>query len=148
MKVIVSTYTKQSHRYIKPYSGNTAYKWNTIDSIGLLYSLAPYRHTTVLVNKLVCLSHVFITSIRFRYSTYLFKRNPLFFFPESRYKFTQPSPPVSWWWWWWVTALILSLFGVLQLLITKSTSWLGAEELGDDITGSLSYKYYQILKTT
>jgi hypothetical protein len=75
----------------------------------------------------------------------LFKRNPLFFFPESKYKFTEPSPPVSWWW---VTALILSLFGVLQLLITKSTSWLGAEELGDDITDSLSYKYHQILKIT
>jgi hypothetical protein len=37
---------------------------------------------------------------------------------------------------------------VLQLLITKSAPRLGAEELGDDITESLSYKYYQILKTT
>jgi hypothetical protein len=147
MKVIVSVYTKQRHRYIKPYSGNTAYKWNTTDSIGLLYSLASYRLTTVLLNILVSPSHVFLTSIRFRYSTYLFKRNPLFFFPESKYKLTQPSPPASWWWWW-VTALVLSLFGVLQLLITKSTSWRGAEELGDDITGSLSYKYCQILKTT
>jgi hypothetical protein len=146
MTVIVSVYTKQSHRYIQPNSGNTAYKQNTTASTGLQYSLVQFLLTTVLLNTSASPSHAFITSIRFRYGAYLFKRNPLFFFPESKYKLTQPSPPVSWRWR--VTALVLSLFGVLQLLITKSTSWLGAEELGDDITGSLSYKYYQILKTT
>jgi hypothetical protein len=43
----------------------------------------------------------------------------------------------------------LSLFGVLQLLITKSKSRLSGDKVGDDISDRLSpqmtYKYYQKL---
>lgn len=92
-------------------------------------------------------SHTHFINTLFWDSIYLFSRNRLFFLSESMYDVTQSSLPASCLWW--AKAPDLSLFGVLQLLIIKSKSWLSADKVGDDISESLSpqmsYKYYQKL---